>query len=613
MAISKVILNGTTLMDVTDDTVTAETLLQNETATRRDGVQIVGTLSGGGGVEVDPIFSASAAATISSADIVAWNSKSDFSGSYNDLTDKPSIPTVPSNISSFTNDIGYVTSSEAAAAAPVQSVNDQTGTVTIAVPSKTSELENDSNYMSGMTILSYGHSTWAEALTAYNAKHVVYCRASSNSNPASGAQTRMAFLAYINADPPTNMEFQYYRSVNSHSATQQGDQMYVYKIESNGTWSVTVRESYTKIVAGTGLSSSYSNGTLTLNNSQTVPSAASATPADLGTAAVGTSTDYARADHVHKKPVPEIPMGEVDSTSTSTAFTATVSQITTLTDGVKVYLKNNKVRSAANCTLNINELGAKPIYDSRYSATCVSTGWLLNSTAEFIYNSSRVSGGCWDMYMPTSGLPTGGYSGYFLRKTSSNDFDVSWQYVSIPTSKYVPAAYIDSSYSYYQCKYIQYDNTYFSPEDFNVAAFWMQIFVMEDNEYDGDEYYDGDMPDPWPMYIWDSNYENPYPIYINGSITSASNHTLPSGFYFVYFDGQNFQFRTDGKLPGIDSGLPSGGTTGQSLVKNSNTDGDVAWASMIPKPASASSGQFLVYDGTDWVAQSLSTWQGGNY
>jgi hypothetical protein len=31
-------------------------------------------------------------------------------GSYNDLNDKPTIPTVPTNISSFTNDVGYITS-----------------------------------------------------------------------------------------------------------------------------------------------------------------------------------------------------------------------------------------------------------------------------------------------------------------------------------------------------------------------------------------------------------------------------------------------------------------------------------------------------------------------
>ena len=33
----------------------------------------------------------------------------------------------------------------------------------------------------------------------------------------------------------------------------------------------------------------------------------------------------------------------------------------------------------------------------------------------------------------------------------------------------------------------------------------------------------------------------------------------------------------------------------------------------IAAPQSPSSGQFLVYNGSAWVAQSLSVWQGGNY
>ena len=161
----------------------------------------------------------------------------------------------------------------------VTSVNGQTGDVDLdandvgalpddtPIPTKTSDLTNDSGFITGMTILSYGNSSWSDFLAAYNAKKVVYCRASSNANPASGSQTRLAFMAYVNnADNPTSVEFQYYRSVSSHSAAQQGDQVYVYKLESNGTWSVTVREAYTKIVAGTGLSSSYSSGTLTLTN-----------------------------------------------------------------------------------------------------------------------------------------------------------------------------------------------------------------------------------------------------------------------------------------------------------------------------------------------------------
>lgn len=44
MAISKVTLNGTTLMDVTQDTVDAENLLAGETATKANGVRTTGTL-----------------------------------------------------------------------------------------------------------------------------------------------------------------------------------------------------------------------------------------------------------------------------------------------------------------------------------------------------------------------------------------------------------------------------------------------------------------------------------------------------------------------------------------------------------------------------------------
>jgi hypothetical protein len=113
----------------------------------------------------------------------------------------------------------------------------------------------------------------------------------------------MAFMAYVSdATNPTSVEFQYYRSVSSHSATQQGDQVYVYKLTSAGAWTVTVRENYTKIVAGTGLSSSYSSGTLTLSSSISVPTASDATPQPTGTASAGSSSDYSRADHVHAKP-----------------------------------------------------------------------------------------------------------------------------------------------------------------------------------------------------------------------------------------------------------------------------------------------------------------------
>ena len=76
----------------------------------------------------------------------------------------------------------------------------------------------------------------------------------------------MAFMAYVNQEAtPTEFEFQYYRSVSSHTDSQQGDQVYVYKLNKTTGWSVTVRSAFTKIVAGTGLTSTYSNGVLTIN------------------------------------------------------------------------------------------------------------------------------------------------------------------------------------------------------------------------------------------------------------------------------------------------------------------------------------------------------------
>lgn len=131
-------------------------------------------------------------------------------------------------------------------------------------------LAGDGTWKSGglpMVILKYGSSTWNDFIEAYTNNVIVYCRASSNSNPASGKQLRMAFMAYVNDETnPTEVEFQYYRSVSSHSATQMGDQVFVYKLNKKSGWSVTTREASLKqIVAGTGISVSYSSNKATIS------------------------------------------------------------------------------------------------------------------------------------------------------------------------------------------------------------------------------------------------------------------------------------------------------------------------------------------------------------
>jgi hypothetical protein len=93
-----------------------------------------------------------------------------------------------------------------------------------------------------------------------------------------------------------------------------------------------------------------------------------------------------------------IPFGEVDDTSTSTAFTVTVPGITELRDGVACFVNNTKVTSAAGCTLDVNGLGAKRIYSSMSAATAVTTTFVKGYTELFVYDSERVDGGCWVMY-----------------------------------------------------------------------------------------------------------------------------------------------------------------------------------------------------------------------
>jgi hypothetical protein len=93
------------------------------------------------------------------------------------------------------------------------------------------------------------------------------------------------------------VEFQYYRSVSTHTDAQQGDQVFVYLLTSanGGTWSVTTRNAFSKVVAGTNMTSSYSNGTITLNATQpTVPTKTSSLTND---GADGTST-YVEADEL---------------------------------------------------------------------------------------------------------------------------------------------------------------------------------------------------------------------------------------------------------------------------------------------------------------------------
>ena len=103
-----------------------------------------------------------------------------FSGNYNDLTNKPTIPTVPTNVSSFTNDAGYLTGyteTDPQFNAWDKNYNDLTNKPTLfsgnyndltnkptipTVPTNVSAFANDAGYLTSFTeqqVLSISHDT----------------------------------------------------------------------------------------------------------------------------------------------------------------------------------------------------------------------------------------------------------------------------------------------------------------------------------------------------------------------------------------------------------------------------------------------------------------------
>ena len=330
------------ISDVEDDIPTATSQLTNDsgflTTVPIATDQLLGGVKVGSGLSITPDGTLSADAQHIDVDTALSTTSTNpvenrvITNALNNKANITDIPTVPTNISAFYNDAGYVTGTTLA-----QNYYNKTETYTKTevdnfisgvssnIPTKTSDLTNDgangtSTYVERsalatvattgsyndltntpsippeMTILSYGNSTWQEFIDAYNTNTIVYCRASSNSNPATGAQNRLAFMAYVNnANNPSNVEFQYYRSVNIKSASQQCDQVYVYTLTpaNGGTWTVTIRDANVEVVAGAGLTSVYSNGRLTLATTSAIPTKTSDLTNDSGFV---TNTDYASAN-----------------------------------------------------------------------------------------------------------------------------------------------------------------------------------------------------------------------------------------------------------------------------------------------------------------------------
>ena len=94
-----------------------------------------------------------------------------------------------------------------------------------------------------------------------------------------------------------------------------------------------------------------------------------------------------------------IHFGSIDAGSTASEMIATVDGVTELADGVIMYITNTVIKGNSSFTLNVNSLGAKPVYASNAASSRVGSNFEVNRSYLLFYDSTKVSGGCWVFYV----------------------------------------------------------------------------------------------------------------------------------------------------------------------------------------------------------------------
>lgn len=107
-----------------------------------------------------------------------------FSGDYDDLANKPTIPVVPTNVSEFTNDAGYITNAALSSyrTSAAQDIIDANKADTDDIPTATSDLTNDSGFITASDIpesdifwATYNTTPYAEISAAVEDGKKLFC------------------------------------------------------------------------------------------------------------------------------------------------------------------------------------------------------------------------------------------------------------------------------------------------------------------------------------------------------------------------------------------------------------------------------------------------------
>lgn len=236
--------------------------------------------------------------------------------------------------------------------------------------------------------------------------------------------------------------------------------------------------------------------------------------------------------------------GVCTTAAATTAKVVTCAEYDSLKVGDMVIVKFDATNTGAvaSLTLNVNSTGAKNIkklYNTTGASNLTAAGELnKDGIAVFVYNGT-----------------------YWI--LSNADYNTTYYYTSIycttAAATAAKAATISSVHELTAGKHFQvwmyYTNTAQSALTLNISS------------------------------------QGAKPIYINGTASSSSNYTLPRGCYIVYYDGTNYHFRTDGKLPGLafigalegNATTATAWETGRTLTiggtgKSVDGSADVSWS-----------------------------------
>lgn len=223
------------------------------------------------------------------------------------------------------------------------------------------------------------------------------------------------------------------------------------------------------------------------------------------------------------------------------------------------YIKNKPTIPAAQVQANWNEsdTDSKAYIQNKPTipAAQVQSNWNESDTNSKAYIQNKPT-------IPAAGIPAGGNAGQVLTKTDgSTDYAVAWR----DTNNIFPSAYCTTAAA--------------TAAKGASCTFWtatansyLHILLKNANTNQG-------------ALSLNVNNTGAAPIYINGTVSSSTNYTLPAGSYIVFYDGTNYYFRTDGKLTASITGTADGVSLG-SLTDVSTTG--------------ATNGQVLGYNGSSW-------------